>query len=226
MSTTGLRAREHTLPSHETPRMCLLSAQVMSDPYETIYVDDDLVNLRVAKKIGMRTVLVGAFDPAEKNDVAVDVAIDNFELLFRALPMLGYEGECAQAGGLPDGDDLAAYHSKRNFPPECTPEDRIGRRRALSPDTPGVAMQGEASSVACSETVCVSAQAWHEAWQRRFECWFIGLPMPTQTELGSWMGALALHVGSRFDMAWRAAQLALGRSVPVSPSAALLPEVC
>ena len=201
--------------------------QVMSDPYETVYVDDDLVNLRVAKRIGMRTVLVGASDPAEKSDAAVDVAIEHIELLFRALPLLGYEGECAEAGGLPEGDELATYLSKREFPPECTPDDRIGRRRALSAaGAAGDATPDGASEAACSTSFCDSEQAWFETWQRRFECWFVGLPLTKQTQLGSCMGALALHVGSRLEVAWRAAQMALKRPLPVSSPAARLPEGC
>ena len=40
------------------------------------------------------------------------------------------------------------------------------------------------------------------------------------------MGALALHVGSRLEVAWRAAQMALKRPLPVSSPAARLPEGC
>lgn len=58
----------------------------------------------------------------------------------------------------------------------------------------------------------VAAEDWQAAWRTRLECWFLGLPLPTQTQLGSCMGALALHLGSKLDASWRAAQLALGRT--------------
>ena len=53
-------------------------------------------------------------------------------------------------------------------------------------------------------------QAWHLKWQRRLECWFVALPLPTQTQLGSCFGALSLHLASRFETAWRNAQAPLG----------------
>ena len=42
--------------------------------------------------------------------------------------------------------------------------------------------------------------AWLEEWRRRFGCWWIGLPGPTQAQLGSCLGALSLHLGSRLDV--------------------------
>jgi|MDSY01.2.fsa_nt_gb hypothetical protein len=46
-----------------------------------------------------------------------------------------------------------------------------------------------------------SETAWYEDWQESIDCWFMGLPMPTQAELSSCIGALALHIGARFDAA-------------------------
>ena len=40
---------------------------------------------------------------------------------------------------------------------------------------------------------------WLQSWRDGLECWYIGLPMPNQAQLGSCMGALALHVGSRLE---------------------------
>lgn len=42
-------------------------------------------------------------------------------------------------------------------------------------------------------------EAWHAAWQRRLECWWLALPQPTQGLLGSCLGALGLHLGSRLE---------------------------
>ena len=65
----------------------------------------------------------------------------------------------------------------------------------------------------CLVGPCVEAeQAWIDAWTESLECWWLGLPTPTQSQLGACMGALSLHIGSRLDGAWRAAQTALGRT--------------
>ena len=58
------------------------------------------------------------------------------------------------------------------------------------------------------------AFSWQQEWQRRFECWFMGLPLAMQTQLGGCMGAVGLHLASRFDAVWRAAHLSFGRLPP------------
>ena len=40
---------------------------------------------------------------------------------------------------------------------------------------------------------------WLAQWRDRFDCWWLALPTPTQTQLGSCLGALALHLGSKLD---------------------------
>lgn len=75
-------------------------------------------------------------------------------------------------------------------------EDLLSRRR-----------HSRALATASSET---AADSWLEEWSKRFNCWYLGLPIPTQTQLGSCMGALGLHLGSKLDASWRTAQLALG----------------
>ena len=49
------------------------------------------------------------------------------------------------------------------------------------------------------------SRAWFLAWRKRFDCWYLNLPVPTQTQLSGCMGALALHLGSRLDAAVRVA---------------------
>lgn len=68
------------------------------------------------------------------------------------------------------------------------------------------------------EALSATAQ-WQEEWQHSFGCWWLSLAAPTRTALGSCMGALALHVGSRLDASWRAAQALLGRRVDGSAGA-------
>lgn len=36
-------------------------------------------------------------------------------------------------------------------------------------------------------------------WRERFDCWWLALPKPTQAQLGGCLGAVSLHLGSRFD---------------------------
>lgn len=92
-------------------------------------------------------------------------------------------------GGLMLGTDRAglAAHRKQLLPngahegrAECKPEPDEGHGRRLSPED------------------------WHDAWQNRFECWWGGLPLPTQTQLSTCAGALALHLGSRLNAVWGA----------------------
>lgn len=60
-------------------------------------------------------------------------------------------------------------------------------------------------------TAVSTGDRWLDEWSDRFECWYLGLTIPSQTQLGSCMGALGLHIGSKLDAAWRASQLALGK---------------
>ena len=65
-------------------------------------------------------------------------------------------------------------------------------------------------------------EAWTEAWNERIGCWFIGLPGAAQQGLGTCMGALALHLGSRLNAAWSSAPMpsvgaALAAAGPVEP---------
>ena len=52
-------------------------------------------------------------------------------------------------------------------------------------------------------------QKWQQEWQRRFNCWLTGLPLTIQAQLDGCMGAFGVHLASRLDAAWRAAQLQL-----------------
>ena len=44
-------------------------------------------------------------------------------------------------------------------------------------------------------------ERWLQTWHGKFECFFAGLPLPSQAQLGSCLGALGLHLGSRLDAA-------------------------
>ena len=46
-------------------------------------------------------------------------------------------------------------------------------------------------------------ESWHEIWRERIECWWVTLPSPSQAQLAGCMGAVALHLGGRFDAMMR-----------------------
>ena len=57
----------------------------------------------------------------------------------------------------------------------------------------------------------MSEEAWLSAWTDRFECWFVGLPLPTQAQMGTCLGAMGMHLGSRLDSVARSTALKLGK---------------
>ena len=68
--------------------------------------------------------------------------------------------------------------------------------------------------------VCVASlrtQRWLDDWRLRLDDWFKGLPLAEQASLGNCLGALGLHLGSRFDMALNAWRALLGRPPTVPP---------
>ena len=67
--------------------------RIRSSPSETIVVDDSMKNLRAAKLLGMRTVLVQPEAPSlpVHSEPAVDAAIHGVGEIFEAMHALGYE---------------------------------------------------------------------------------------------------------------------------------------
>ena len=61
-------------------------------------------------------------------------------------------------------------------------------------------------------TDAMQNDVWDEAWAERIECWWLSLSTPSRMQLSACMGALALHMSSRLDASWRAAQGLLGHS--------------
>lgn len=151
-------------------------AKMASDPYESAYVDDNLHNVRAAKRAGMRTVLVGGGADA-RADPSVDVAIDTINHIFKALPSLGYEGACADLSGLPPSITGNSVAWDQNEEPQCADE----RRRRLNTKS------------------VVSSSEWFREWRRRFACWWIALPASGRGMAEACVGALSLHLGSRLD---------------------------
>lgn len=66
---------------------------------------------------------------------------------------------------------------------------------------PGRSLAEGESETSGAEGVSETSEAWHAEWRHRFECWFLGLPLPTQAQLGDCLGALALHLGGRLEAA-------------------------
>ena len=93
--------------------------------------------------------------------------------------------------------------------PECSASHR--RRRQLQPSA--------------SSTLSSTERTWLAEWRERVACWYLGLPLPAQRELGGCMGALALHIGSRLDASLHAIRALPSRSnaflnAPASTSSA------
>ena len=104
------------------------------------------------------------------------------------------------------GEDAADDAHEAN-PPQCGEEERPSRRiEEVSP-------------------AAVTRKQWHREWRRRLECWYLTLPPLSQSSLGSCIGALSLHVGSKLDLAWRAAASAAGgpELPPPRPTQAVAP---
>jgi hypothetical protein len=122
--------------------------------------------------------------------------------------------EANTAAGLSELNRMSPRESRNvSWPPggdlEADAASCVGSRRRMGTLIAGAreahAMQGVDAAAENAEE-----QAWHLKWQRRLECWFVALPLPTQTQLGSCFGALSLHLASRFETAWRNAQAPLG----------------
>ena len=99
----------------------------------------------------------------------------------------------------------------------------IRRMRALQ------ATAGELCVIGpCGFDEGVDQGTWQQSWESRFECWWLALPMPTQSQLGSCMGALGLHIGSKLDASFRAAQsLVTGRPpLPMTPATGIAEPGC
>ena len=77
-----------------------------------------------------------------------------------------------------------------------------------------------AADGACfSDAVCASDEitaAWFDAWKDRLDDWFGGLPGAEKSALGHCLGALGLHLGSRFDSALNSWRVLLGKP-PMAP---------
>ena len=67
--------------------------RIRSSPSETIVFDDSMKNLRAAKLLGMRTVLVQSQAPSlpVRSEPAIDAAIHGIGEIFEAMHALGYE---------------------------------------------------------------------------------------------------------------------------------------
>jgi|TARA_B100000513_G_scaffold191061_1_gene116061 hypothetical protein len=77
---------------------------------------------------------------------------------------------------------------------------------------------------ALSSTGVMTEESWYNNWAGEIECWWHGLPEPTQTSLGACMYSLGLHLGSRFDAARRAAGMSLAK--PSAPVGAKMDTNC
>ena len=110
----------------------------------------------------------------------------------------------------------------------CTIESDmfLGDGAASPADAPPLC---DAKSRAEAEAILPETErAWLKLWKDRVECWYMALPKPTQIRLslGSCVSALGLHLGSRLEGAWRAAQAAIGQTPTSAAADTSLPSGC
>lgn len=67
---------------------------------------------------------------------------------------------------------------------------------------------------ALSSAATGTQEVWLSDWRELLECWWIALPVPTQTQLGSCMGALGISLASSLDASWRVANGARSFETP------------
>jgi hypothetical protein len=84
----------------------------------------------------------------------------------------------------------------------CEPENADKGRRLSAAAAPNAqsATEDEKKDESHSDS-------WLHSWQDELECWLVGLPGPTQSQLSGCLGAFALHLGSRLEVA-------LGQKLP------------
>lgn len=106
---------------------------------------------------------------------------------------------------------LSAYRRRllpaAGLPWEPAARDPAAVRAAEAMDVAALAAETSNSADATWREV------WQDEWRERVSCWWLELPGPTQEQLGSCIGALSLHIGSRLDAV-------LGRSTRVAATAA------
>ncbi len=59
-----------------------------------------------------------------------------------------------------------------------------------------------------------AAEPWFAEWRERLDGWWGALPYADQLRMGECIGALGLHLGSRFDAAYNAWRAILGKYHP------------
>ena len=121
---------------------------------------------------------------------------------------------------MPESKLMLVFRGGREFADECDQEGRrldraTGERtQAENTGTYGTATLGTATlDTATLETATLAnarmqTARWHESWEHRLNCWWHRLPLASQARLDGCLGALALHLGARLDLALRRATAA------------------
>lgn len=147
-----------------------------------------------------------------KNTVAWDGGGSRF--LFNAADNDKFNGKHPVFGNTIENAAFISAISKvlRSGPRPDAPKDPIKLVSVTIVDPAGGCRRRRLDTMAIT-----SEESWFEAWQDSIGCWWMGLPMPTQTQLGACVGAFGLHLGSRFDSALGRAAGASRQGVQASP---------
>ena len=98
-------------------------------------------------------------------------------------------------------DETIASHLDWLYPPSrCDKEGRAKEGRAKEGGAPPPPVGARRALGALAEL-----EEWQNLWREHFICWWVSLPGGVAERVSSCMGALGVHLGSRLDAAWRAA---------------------
>ena len=122
----------------------------------------------------------------------------------------------------PAGGASKAGGQRRRLHDRGADGDSLSRSATRLPPSGGRRGEGVRGVEGGRVTTPFSHVWWARGWHARLECWYHSLSMPTRAQLSGCAGALALHVGSALDAAWRAA----GRGAHVARSAATAESGC
>ena len=116
----------------------------------------------------------------------------------------------------PARDDVTPSQAVRGGgDPLAATEAITGIRRVLKEAVLDEAAATTAAAYDCPRAV--GQEVWFAEWRRRLEGWWLAMPLAQQGMMGNCLGALGLHLGSRFDAAHRAWLSLLGRA-SIAPS--------
>ena len=205
------RGMVYTLFGKELKRTRMKGDGIWRTDYARVGADGNSAGLRVMRTPSL-FVLQQRRDWEGSLGAAIDKVASNADGKHVGAPRANEAAQLLWPYG-DDDDDLDALPSgdasPEGLPSETKKDasDRVayGKRCADGSHEGGGARTRRlaSSALAGAGGAVASEGAFHLAWRRRLECWWALLPEATQERLGGCLGALAMHLASRFDSARR-----------------------